>query len=345
MVKDLIVFDMDGVLVDVTASYRATIQATVKHFTGNEPHAETIQDWKNRGGWNDDWKLSHALIAERGHDTPYQTVVDQFQDIFHGDGTNGLILREHWIANDGLFERLGTNHRLAVFTGRLRWEAEVTLNRFLPEVLSPVVGIDDVTNGKPDPEGLLKICADIPHGRAWYIGDTVDDARASSAAKVPFIGIASASSPRRDALVRLLREEGAVAVIPKTSTHWRPPLPRTAKIQRDTKETQIAGSLRIEGKGKYDIATGIRFFDHMLELFTKHGGFDLTLHAKGDLDVDQHHTVEDVGIVIGQLFAKALGDRKGINRAGYFVMPMDETLAVVAGRSGRTPRVGLQRPR
>ena len=105
---------------------------------------------------------------------------------------------------------------------------------------------------------------------------------------------------------------------------------RTATIQRDTKETQIAGTLRIEGHGKYDISTGIRFLDHMLELFTKHGGFDLTLDADGDLDVDQHHTVEDVGIVLGQLFSKALGDRKGINRAGYFVLPMDETLAVVA---------------
>ncbi len=105
---------------------------------------------------------------------------------------------------------------------------------------------------------------------------------------------------------------------------------RSAKIQRDTKETQIRGSLKIEGRGRYEISTGIRFFDHMLELFTKHGGFDLAIQATGDLDVDQHHTVEDVGIVLGQLFSKALGDRKGINRAGYFVLPMDETLAVVA---------------
>src|SRR5665213_600521 len=111
---------------------------------------------------------------------------------------------------------------------------------------------------------------------------------------------------------------------------WRACLPRTAKIERNTKETRIAAELRIEVHGRYEIATGIRFFDHMLELFTKHGGFDLKLKADGDLDVDQHHTVEDVGIVIGQLFSKALGDRKGINRAGYFVLPMDETLAVVA---------------
>jgi imidazoleglycerol-phosphate dehydratase len=112
---------------------------------------------------------------------------------------------------------------------------------------------------------------------------------------------------------------------------------RTATVQRDTKETQIYGKLKIEGRGKYDVATGIRFFDHMLELFTKHGGFDLKLKAQGDLDVDQHHTVEDVGIVLGQLFSKALGDRRGINRAGYFVLPMDETLAVVALDLGGRP--------
>jgi imidazoleglycerol-phosphate dehydratase len=105
---------------------------------------------------------------------------------------------------------------------------------------------------------------------------------------------------------------------------------RKSTVERITKETQIRGSLTIEGKGRYEISTGIRFFDHMLELFAKHGGFDLKIEAKGDLDVDQHHTVEDVGIALGQLFAQALGDRKGINRAGYFVMPMDETLAVVA---------------
>jgi imidazoleglycerol-phosphate dehydratase len=112
---------------------------------------------------------------------------------------------------------------------------------------------------------------------------------------------------------------------------------RQATIKRDTKETQIQGTLKIEGKGRYEISTGIRFFDHMLELFTKHGGFDLKLVAKGDLDVDQHHTVEDVGIVLGQLFSKALGDRKGINRAGYFVLPMDETLSVVAVDLGGRP--------
>ncbi|HYP12310.1 MAG TPA: imidazoleglycerol-phosphate dehydratase HisB, partial [Bryobacteraceae bacterium] len=115
---------------------------------------------------------------------------------------------------------------------------------------------------------------------------------------------------------------------------------REATFDRNTKETQISGQLIIDGKGRYEVLTGIRFFDHMLELFTKHGGFDLRLWAKGDLDVDQHHTVEDVGIVLGELFTKALGDRVGINRAGYFVMPMDETLAVAAvDLSGRAALV------
>ena len=117
---------------------------------------------------------------------------------------------------------------------------------------------------------------------------------------------------------------------------------RKASVERVTKETQIRGSLVIDGQGTYQISTGIRFFDHMLELFAKHGGFDLKLKATGDLDVDQHHTVEDVGIALGQLFAKALGDRKGINRAGYFVLPMDETLAVVAVDLGGRPALVYQ---
>ena len=105
---------------------------------------------------------------------------------------------------------------------------------------------------------------------------------------------------------------------------------RRARIDRHTAETQITIRLGIEGRGRYAISTGIRFLDHMLELVTRHGGFDLRIEATGDLDVDQHHTVEDVGIALGEAVAKAIGSRRGINRAGYFVMPMDETLGVAA---------------
>jgi imidazoleglycerol-phosphate dehydratase len=115
---------------------------------------------------------------------------------------------------------------------------------------------------------------------------------------------------------------------------------RKAKLHRTTAETDIRLSLTIEGRGRYDISTGIRFFDHMLELFARHGAFDLKLKATGDLDVDQHHTVEDVGIALGEAFNSALGDKRGIMRAGYFLMPMDETLGLAAvDFSGRSAAV------
>jgi imidazoleglycerol-phosphate dehydratase len=105
---------------------------------------------------------------------------------------------------------------------------------------------------------------------------------------------------------------------------------RRAVIDRRTTETSIAMKIDLDGKGKYQVSTGIRFLDHMLELFARHGAFNLTIRATGDLDVDQHHTVEDLGIALGEAVSAALGTRRGINRAGYFVMPMDETLAVAA---------------
>ena len=115
------------------------------------------------------------------------------------------------------------------------------------------------------------------------------------------------------------------------------PKKRQATIDRKTTETKISLKLVVEGSGRYKVKTGIRFFDHMLELFTRHGAFDLELQCDGDLDVDQHHTVEDVGIALGEAVARAIGDKRGINRAGYFLMPMDETLAIAAiDLSGRT---------
>ena len=105
---------------------------------------------------------------------------------------------------------------------------------------------------------------------------------------------------------------------------------RRGKIDRQTRETHLRVDLLLEGRGRYQIATGIRFLDHMLELVARHGGFDLALRAAGDLDVDQHHTVEDAGLALGAAFSQALGDRRGVNRAGYFLMPMDETLAAAA---------------
>jgi imidazoleglycerol-phosphate dehydratase len=114
-------------------------------------------------------------------------------------------------------------------------------------------------------------------------------------------------------------------------------MPRISSIHRKTNETEIRLRLNLDGRGKSNVRTGIRFLDHMLELVARHGGFDLKIQAKGDLDVDQHHTVEDTGIALGEAVAKALGSKRGILRAGYFVMPMDETLAVAAIDLGGRP--------
>jgi len=119
---------------------------------------------------------------------------------------------------------------------------------------------------------------------------------------------------------------------------------RSARVDRRTTETDIRARLSLDGRGRYAVSTGIRFLDHMLELFTRHGGFDLDLRARGDLDVDQHHTVEDTGLALGEAVRQALGDKRGINRAGYFVMPMDETLAVAAIDLSGRPYLVLRAP-
>jgi imidazoleglycerol-phosphate dehydratase len=139
---------------------------------------------------------------------------------------------------------------------------------------------------------------------------------------------------------RLARKRAADSARPKKAAPGRRGAVRKATLHRSTTETDIQLALTIEGRGLYQVSTGIRFFDHMLELFARHGAFDLQLKATGDLDVDQHHTVEDVGIALGEAFHMALGDKRGIMRAGYFLMPMDETLGLAAvDFSGRAAAV------
>ncbi len=204
LAPDIIVFDMDGVLVDVNESYRETIVQTVQHFTGTTIPRERIQDYKNQGGWNNDWELSHRLCADCGTQVEYGAVVDHFNHLFLDQG---LIHREQWIPRDGLLERLASRYELAIFTGRNMTELRITLaregwtGRFL------TVTSDDVVRFKPDPQGLEMIMGQRPGRQLLYIGDTVDDARAGRTAGVPFIGIATPE------LAPLLYREGAVAVL------------------------------------------------------------------------------------------------------------------------------------
>lgn len=212
MTTPVLVFDMDGVLVDVTESYREAIAQTVEYFTGTRISNEEIQGYKNKGGWNDDWQLSHHIVTGAGVSVPFEEVKRYFQSIF--SGPNGLIMREKWVARPGLLEKLNQNFKFALFTGRPKAEAEFTLNRFAPELLfDPIVGMYEVENHKPAPEGLLRIRKCQGERRMFYVGDTVDDARCAKAACVPFIGIAAPDNPRYLDLVFLFQAEGAYAIV------------------------------------------------------------------------------------------------------------------------------------
>ncbi len=208
--SQMLVFDMDGVLVDVTDSYRETIVKTVEHFTGKTIARDSIQDYKNQGGWNNDWLLSQKICHDLGVEIPYATIVDYFNYLFLDQG---MIHRERWIPRNGLLERLGERFEFAIFTGRTTEEAEITLKREGVRDRFLLVSANDVECEKPAPDGLLKIAAMHPGKKLLYIGDTVDDARCAKAAYVPFIGIAARNSPRREELVDLLRLEGAIQVI------------------------------------------------------------------------------------------------------------------------------------
>lgn len=214
MSREVLAFDMDGVLVDVSESYRETIVQTVRHFTGRTVPRELIQEYKNRGGWNDDWMLSQRICADLGFDVRYDTVVERFIELFKGTDGDGLITRERWIAQPGLFERLAGNYDLAIFSGRRLWEAELTLNRHARGVaFDPAIYADDVKNLKPAPDGLLLIQEKKPGQPVWYVGDTVDDARSARAAGARFIGVASPACSWHADLKRALEQQGAEAVI------------------------------------------------------------------------------------------------------------------------------------
>jgi HAD superfamily phosphatase len=213
-VDGLIVFDMDGVLAEVTESYREAIVQTVEHFTGRHIERDLIQDYKNQGGWNNDWALSQKIAADLGAEIPYDAVVDYFNEIFIGKNGDGLIQREQWFPEAGLLERLGKRFGLAIFTGRLQYEAEITLKRFAPACwFDPLLCAEHVANSKPAPDGLLHIQHLNPGKKLWYIGDTVDDARSARAAGVPFVGVVSRGHSRRNEILRLFQDEKAVAII------------------------------------------------------------------------------------------------------------------------------------
>jgi HAD superfamily hydrolase (TIGR01548 family) len=211
---EVLVFDMDGVLVEVTDSYREAIRETVRHFTGETVSHDLIQDFKDAGGWNNDWLLSHRLITDRGKQVAYPDVVDYFNYIFLGQNGNGMIRHEKWMPKPGLFERLTEHASLAIFTGRAKYEADVTLSRYAKSVrFDPIVTDESVANPKPAPDGLELIRQHYPDKNIWYLGDTVDDARSAQSAHIPFVGVAMPASPRYKQNAELLLKLGAFSVL------------------------------------------------------------------------------------------------------------------------------------
>ncbi len=211
---DVIVFDMDGVLVEVSDSYRESIRETVRSFSGKTPSHDEIQDYKNAGGWNNDWLLSQRLLIDRGIQVHYQEVINRFNTLFLGNNGDGLITREVWLPRTGMLERLQQHATLAIFTGRAQYEADITLARYAPNIqFKPLVTDDSVPNPKPAPDGLLLIQRQYPGKTIWYLGDTVDDARSAQSAGVPFIGVSTPHNPRHKEIAALLTELDAFTVI------------------------------------------------------------------------------------------------------------------------------------
>jgi HAD superfamily phosphatase len=211
---EVIVFDMDGVLVEVSESYRQAIRDTVRHFTGQIVSHDLIQDFKNAGGWNNDWLLSHRLISDRGVRVDYPDVVDYFNRIFLGENGDGLIRRERWVPSEQFLDRLAKHAALAIFTGRARYEADATLERCARHIrFDPIVTDELVANPKPAPDGLEIIKQHYPGKRIWFLGDTVDDARSARSAGVPFVGVSMKTNPRYAEISQTLYDDGAFAVL------------------------------------------------------------------------------------------------------------------------------------
>jgi HAD superfamily phosphatase len=209
-----LVFDMDGVLVDPTGSYRQALIDAVRHFSGHELTQQRIVEIKNEGGYNDLLPLGLRVLAELGLSVDVAAFTECFEGLFWGADCDGLIVQDRWLVRDGALERLGNHYRLAIYTGR-PWRAAMrAIERFAPAIgFDPIITSDDVVNLKPAPDGLLKIAELLPAAELIYVGDNIDDARCARAAGVPFIGVAAPDRHRVADIEGLFRDEGALAVI------------------------------------------------------------------------------------------------------------------------------------
>ncbi len=214
MKADIVVFDMDGVLVDPTETFRRALIDTVQHFSGSAMTQEDIVRIKNEGGYNDDSDIAMRAIRDAGCDADERTVREYGRTLYWGDDGDGLIRNERWLVEAGLLERLAARHRLAIFTGRGMQSATHTLGRFCPSIqFDPIVTHEKVVRKKPFPDGLLLIREAAPGASMVFVGDNIDDCRAAVAANVSFVGIASLATPRHEETQSLFEQLGAETVI------------------------------------------------------------------------------------------------------------------------------------
>ncbi|HEV3481073.1 MAG TPA: HAD-IA family hydrolase [Candidatus Acidoferrales bacterium] len=211
---EVIIFDVDGVLVDVRESYQRTVLETVRHFTGKRVGRRELHEWKNRSGFNDDWTLTHAWVRDLGRQFSYVDVKKYFESIYWGDGGSGNVARERWLLPTKQLERLSRRAKLAIFTGRTRAELSHTLERFDARgYFSSIVTVESISKPKPDPEGLLQILDGLSASRAIYLGDNVDDAFAAQAAGMVFVGVLPRGSVERRVRAGRLRALGARTIL------------------------------------------------------------------------------------------------------------------------------------
>jgi HAD superfamily phosphatase len=211
----LIIFDVDGVLVDVRGSFHKSIVETVHFFTGRRVTYAGIHEWKNKSGYNDDWRLTTDWIASLGKDIPYEEVKARFQKMYWGTKSRpGNVARERWLITHKRLERWSRRAELALFTGRTRHELRYTLGGTeARKIFRRAVTMDDVKKGKPDPEGLRLLLDGMPKRDALYLGDNIDDALSAKRARVPFLGVLPHGSEAHQARAKRLRELGALDIL------------------------------------------------------------------------------------------------------------------------------------
>jgi phosphoribosyl-ATP pyrophosphohydrolase/phosphoribosyl-AMP cyclohydrolase/histidinol dehydrogenase len=340
----ILLWDLDGVLADVSASYRKAIIQTASSF-GVELSDDDITDAKRLGKANNDWELTYRLVRNAREGGPtLQQIIDRFQQLYLG----GLREHEKLLIDSNLLHTFADQFRMGIVTGRPRDEAHWFLDRYKLGDLFEVVICQEDGLAKPAPDlvdlALQRMHVTSTDPVAYFIGDTIDDIQAALSSQFGVIPVGYQNLFMKEACGTALMDAGAVRLysdfnemasefgIPSCSVSGH----RQGHICRKTKETDIDVGISLDGSGIATIATGIGFLDHMLETLSKHSRIDLTLRCQGDLYVDDHHTAEDCALALGQAIDQALGDRKGLKRFGSDYAPLDEALArAVVDISGR----------